>query len=347
MSNLIRLRSDTQTQPSLAMRQAMANAEVGDEQGGNDPTVNELCRRVAEYLGKESAVFLPSGTMCNEIAIMIHCRPGDEIIAHETAHIINFESGGPAAFAGAQVRPLPGERGQFNAGAVKAAIRDDNRYSPKSRLLVVEQTSNLGGGTVWSLTRIQSVTNAARQADLATHMDGARLANAVVASGISAVEFAAHFDSVWLDLTKGLGCPVGAVLAGSEDFIHEAWRHKQRMGGAMRQAGIIAAAGLYALDHNIERLAVDHANAKLFANTISKHPFIKLDPETVETNIIFFEIDVPGKTLDDLGAEFVKRGMQAGALMKGAMRIITHLDISTEEIELAAQNVLEILDSWK
>jgi len=347
MTNLIRLRSDTQTRPSPAMRQAIANAEVGDEQAGNDPTVNELCRRVAEYLGKESAVFLPSGTMCNEIAIMIHCRPGDEIIAHETAHIINFEGGGPAAFAGASVQPIRGERGQFDADTLKAAIRPDNRYSSKSRLLVVEQTSNLGGGTVWPLQKIKHVTDVARDAGMVTHMDGARLANAVVASGISAAEFSAPFDSVWLDLTKGLGCPVGAVLAGSEDFIHEAWRHKQRMGGAMRQAGIIAAAGLYALDHNIERLAEDHTNARYFAETITKHPFVRLDLDLVETNIIFFDIDVPGKTLEDLGAEFEKRGMQAGALMQGTMRIITHLDISADEIELAAQNVIEILNSWK
>jgi len=212
---------------------------------------------------------------------------------------------------------------------------------------VVEQTSNLGGGTVWPLERILQVTKIAHDAGLEMHMDGARLMNAVVASGISAADFARPFDSVWLDLTKGLGCPVGAVLAGSEEFIKEAWRHKQRMGGAMRQAGIIAAAGLYALDHNIERLAEDHANARLFATIIAQHPFVRVDPETVETNIIFFEIDAPEKTLDDLAAEFPKYNMQAGALMGNAMRIIMHLDISTEEAALAAENVVKILDGWK
>lgn len=346
MSNLIRIYSDTQTQPSPQMRAAMASAEVGDEQGGSDPTVNELCRRVAEYLGKESAVFLPSGTMCNEIAMMIHCRPGDEIIAHETAHIINSEAGGPAAFAGAMIKPLRGERGQFSGEDVLAAVRPDSRYVPVSRLLVVEQTSNFGGGTVWSLERIKEVASAARSAGLAVHMDGARLSNAAVASGTSAADFSAPFDSVWLDLTKGLGCPVGAVLAGSEDFIQAAWRIKQRMGGAMRQAGIIAAAGLYALDNNIDRLAEDHANAKKFAATIAKHPLVRLDPDAVETNIIFFEIDAPGKTLEDLCAEFLKRGMQRGAIVGHAIRIVTHLDVSAKQMEVAAETVVEILDGW-
>jgi threonine aldolase len=257
IENRIDLYSDTQTRPSDAMRRAMAEAPVGDEQRGEDPTVNRLCIMVAELLGKEAAMFLPSGTMCNEIAILVHCRPGDEIIADGTAHIIIAEGGGPAAFAGAMLRTLDGVRGIYQPAQVEAAIRDDGRYSPNSRMVVVEQTSNFGGGTIWPLATIEAVGEATRRHGLAYHMDGARLFNAVVSSGVTALDYAAPFDSLWVDLSKGLGCPVGAVLAGSKAFIDKAWRWKQRMGGAMRQAGIIAAAGVYALEHNVERLADD------------------------------------------------------------------------------------------
>ena len=213
IENRIDLYSDTQTRPSDAMRKAMAEAPVGDEQRGEDPTVNRLCIMVAELLGKEAAIFLPSGTMCNEIAILVHCNHGDEIIADQTAHIINAEGGGPAAFAGAMLSSLDGARGIYSADQVEAAVRDDGRYSPNSRLVVVEQTSNFGGGTIWPLATIEAVGEVARRHDLAYHMDGARLFNAVVGSGVTALDYAAPFDSLWVDLSKGLGCPVGAVLA--------------------------------------------------------------------------------------------------------------------------------------
>ena len=328
------LYSDTVTRPTAAMRRFMCDAPVGDEQKGEDPTVNQLQEMVAELLGKEAAVFLPSGTMCNEIAMRVHCRPGDEMLAHRTAHPIHFETGGPAALAGVNVRALDGARGQFDAAAVEEAVRPDNRYFPRSRLLWVEQTSNLGGGSVWPLARIESVVQAGRRHGLATHMDGARLMNAVVASGISARDHAEPFDSAWIDFTKGLGAPVGAALAGSRDFIAEAWRYKQQMGGAMRQAGIIAAGGLYALRHHVERLAEDHALARRLAEGLAELPGLKLDPADVETNIVFF--DVTG-ALDAPSAvdRLLTHGVRMGALGPRTLRAVTHLDVDAAGIERA------------
>ncbi len=218
----INLYSDTQTQPTAAMRRVMAAAPVGDEQRGEDPSVNQLCETVAALLGKEAAMFLPSGTMCNEIAILVHCRPGDEIIADWTAHILNYEGGGPGALAGALIRPVDGDRGIFTAEQAQRAVRADSRYEPRTRLIVVEQTSNLGGGSVWLGAAIGAVAEVAARHGLSLHMDGARLLNAAVAAGVAARDFAAPFDSVWLNLSKGLGCPVGAVLTGSAAFIAEA-----------------------------------------------------------------------------------------------------------------------------
>jgi len=326
------LSSDTVTKPSVAMRRFMCDAEVGDEQKGEDPTVNQLQETVAELLGKEAAVFLPSGTMCNEIAMRVHCRPGDEMLAHRTAHPIHFETGGPAALAGINVRPLDGARGQFDAAAVHEAVRPDSRYFPRSRLLWVEQTSNLGGGSVWPLDRIESVVQAGRQHNLAAHMDGARLMNAVVKSGVAARAYAEPFDSAWIDFSKGLGAPVGAALAGSRAFIAEAWRLKQQMGGAMRQAGIIAAGGLYALRHCVDRLAEDHAHARRLAEGLAELPGIKLDPAEVETNIVFF--DVTGALDAPTAVErLLARGVRMGALGPRTVRAVTHLDVSAAGID--------------
>src|SRR5438874_6261794 len=283
------LYSDTVTRPTPDMRRFMSEAEVGDEQKLEDPTVNLLCEMVAELLGKDAAVFLPSGTMCNEIALRVHARPGEEVIAHAAAHPIHFETGGPGALAGVNMRSIDGPRGQYDAAAVEAAVRPPFRHFPRSRLRWVEPTSNLGGGSVWPLTRINEVTAVARRHGLSTHLDGARLMNAVVASGVSARDYAAPFDSAWIDFTKGLGAPVGAAMAGSRAFIDEAWRCKQQMGGAMRQAGIIAAGGVYALRHHVKRLADDHANARRLADGLARLPGVRLDPASVETNIVFFE----------------------------------------------------------
>lgn len=343
---IINLYSDTQSQPTRAMRLAMAEAPVGDEQRGDDPSVNRLCEMSAELLGKEAAVFLPSGTMCNQLAIHIHCRPGEEVIAHRTAHILNFEAGGTAAFSGVQVQGLDGARGQFPVEAARAAIRPKDRYHPQTRMIAVEQTANMGGGSIWSLKDIQALGDLARQQGLAYHMDGARLLNAVVASGVSAKDYAKPFDSLWIDLSKGLGCPVGAVLAGSKEFIEEAWRLKQRTGGAMRQAGIIAAAGIYALEHHVERLAEDHANAKLFAESLRNLPGVTVDPQEVETNIVFFDIAGTGMTADPFCDALKARGVDLGGAGT-RVRAVTHLDVSRADIEAAVQAIRSVINEAK
>jgi threonine aldolase len=331
---VIDLYSDTVTRPTLEMRRFMCDAEVGDEQKHEDPTVNRLQEMVADLLGKEAAVFLPSGTMCNEIALRVHCRPGDEMLAHRTAHPIHFETGGPAALAGVNIRPLDGPRGQYDVEALEAGIRPDSRHYPRSRLVWVEQTSNLGGGSIWPLARVRDVADVARRHRLATHLDGARLMNAVVASGVAARDWAAPFDSAWIDFTKGLGAPVGAALAGSREFIAEAWRMKQQMGGAMRQAGIIAAGGVYALLHHVKRLADDHANARRLAEGLAALPGVSLDATTIETNIVFF--DVPGSSGAATVVEHLQaRGVRMGAMGPHTIRAVTHLDVSAEQIERA------------
>ena len=335
--------SDTVTRPTQEMRRFMCDAEVGDEQKFEDPTVNLCQEMVAELLGKEAALFLPSGTMCNEIAIRVHCRPGDEMIAHRTAHPIHYESGGPAALAGANVRAIDGPRGQYTAAVAEEAIRPPGvRYFPRSRLLWVEQTANLGGGSVWPVREIEAVTAVARRHGLATHMDGARLMNAVVASGVAARDFAAPFDSAWIDFTKGLGAPVGAAIAGSREFIAEAWRLKQQMGGAMRQAGIIAAGGVYALRHHVKRLAEDHANAKRLAEGLAALPGVRLDPQDVETNLVFFDLRGPFDA-PTVVEQLLGRGIRMGAMSARTIRAVTHLDVSAAQVEQVLEAARAVL----
>ncbi len=333
---LIDLYSDTVTRPTPAMRRAIAEAEVGDEQLREDPTVNRLQDAVADLVGKEAALFGPSGTMCNQIAFAVHCRQGDEIFLHETAHPLLYEAGGPAATVGAVFRPLQGPRGTFTAEQLRAAIRPRVHYMPRSRVVSIEQTANIVGGACWPLQQIESVCAAAHEAGLACHMDGARFLNAVVASGTPARAFAASFDSLWIDLTKGLGAPVGAVLAGSREFIEEAWIYKQRYGGAMRQAGIVAAAGLYALEHNVERLAVDHERARQLARGLTAIRGIAVDAERVDTNIVIF--DVSGTGVD--GEEFARRALTShevrfSVIDARTMRAVFHLDVPENGVERA------------
>ena len=340
---MIDLYSDTKTRPTDAMRRAIAAAPVGDEQKGEDPTVNALCERVAALLGKQAAVFLPSGTMCNEIAIAVHCHPGDEVICDRTAHIVNSESGGPAALAGVMLRTIDGDRGVFGGDAVRAALRRGSRHEPRSRLLSLEQTVNFGNGRVWPLETLEDACAAARAAGLATHLDGARLMNAVIASGVPAATWAAPFDSLWIDFTKGLGAPVGAVLAGDAAFIDEAWRLKHRWGGAMRQAGIVAAAGLYALDHNVERLAEDHANALRLAEGLAALPGVSLPMGMPETNIVFFDVAGTGPGADAVAAAARAQGVEIGAFGPRTIRAVTHLDVSAADIDKALGVLADVL----
>jgi threonine aldolase len=338
---VVNLYSDTQTRPSPAMRRAMAEAEVGDEQRFEDPTVNALCERVADLLGHEAAVFLPSGTMCNAIAFRLHIGPGgDEVVLHRTSHPIIAEAGGPAAISGAMLCPVDGPRGMFDAETLRVHLRPPgDRYNPRSRLVSLEQTTNIAGGRVWPLEQMQAVLAVAREAGMRAHLDGARLMNAVVASGVPAREWASRFDTAWIDFTKGLGAPVGAVLAGSRDLIDEAWRYKQMWGGALRQAGIVAAAGLYALDHNVERLAEDHENARVLAEGLAELPGIDLDPAEVDTNIVVF----PFADAAWLCAELERSGVRMGVIAPGLVRAVTHLDVDRTGVEQALVVARDVL----
>jgi threonine aldolase len=336
----VNLISDTQTRPTAAMREAMASAVVGDEQKGWDPTVTRLQERVADLLGHEAGLFLPSGTMCNQIAIRLHCRPGDEILLDSRAHPVVAEAGGPAAHAGAMVNPIVTEGGIFGPIDMERAIRPaGDRYVPRTRLVSVEQSTNLPGGRVWPLETIDAVIKTAHMHGLATHMDGARLLNAVAASGVTARAFAAGFDTAWLDFSKGLGAPVGAVLVSSRDLIEQAWRFKQMMGGALRQAGILAAGCLHALDHHVDRLADDHAHARLLADAIASLPNVTLDPAKVETNIVVLETSDAHWLVQELG----RHGVLVGALSPHVVRAVTHLDVDRAGIERAIQAFRAVL----
>jgi threonine aldolase len=330
LAEIVNLYSDTQTRPTDEMRRAIASADVADEQRLADPTTNRLQERVAELLGQEAALFLPTGTMCNQIAFRVHARTGgDELIVDRTAHPIIAEAGGPAANAQLMIHALDGDGGIFTAEQLRAAIRDPaNRYLPRSRVVSVEQTTNMGGGRVWPLERVHEVLEVARERGLRTHMDGARLMNAVIASRTSAAEFAGGFDSVWLDFTKGLGAPVGAVLAGSADLIDEAWRFKQQMGGAFRQSGIVAAGCLYALDHHVERLAEDHENARVLADGLAELGCEVIPPET---NIVIFS--APHGFVDRMSA----RGVELSGTPDGRVRAVTHLDVDRAGIDAALE----------
>jgi len=323
--------SDTQTVPSQAMRETVLTADVGDEQSDADPTTNRLCERVAELLGKDAAVFLPSGTMCNEIAINVHCSPGEEVICARQSHIIGFEGGGPAALSGVMMQPIDCERGIFSPEQVAAAVRTQSRYAPRSRLCCVEQTVNVTGGAVWPVAALDDVAARAKDHGLATHMDGARLMNAVVASGVPAADHAAGYDTVWIDFTKGLGAPIGAVLAGSKAFIDEAWQRKQRWGGAMRQSGVAAAMCLYALDHNIARLAQDHDRAVTIAQALQTMAHVEC-VVAPETNIVFFDIAETGPQAEELADQLAARGIRIGAFGRRRVRLVTHMDVDDSSV---------------
>lgn len=328
--------SDTGTRPSAEMRAAMAAAEVGDEQLGEDPTVNRLCRMVAEILGKDDAIYLPSGLMANQISFAVHTQPGDEIIMDQTAHPLHFESAAAAVISGAAINPLAGQGGIFTADQVESALRDHDYHSPRSRVISIEQTTNLGGGRIWPLAEISKIADLAAENQLKMHLDGARLFNASVASGVEPIAYAQYFDSIWIDLSKGLGAPVGSVLAGSAEFIEAARFWKQRLGGAMRQAGIIAAGGVYALENNIERLKEDHLHARMLAETIADQPGLEINPELVESNIVIFTVQ-SGES-DLFADELLKKGIRVSRIA-GKLRAVTHLDLNRDAIRYTVKNI--------
>jgi len=331
------LYSDTQTRPTEAMRHAIAQAEVGDEQRGEDPSVNRLEERVAELLGHDAGLFLPSGTMCNGIGFRLHVRAGgDEVILHETSHPIVAEAGGPAELAGAMTTRLAGDAGMFTPEQVDAAIWPEDRYMPRSRLVSVEQTTNMGGGRVWPLDQIRGVLEVARAHGMRAHLDGARLLNAVVASGVPAADYASGFDTAWLDFSKGLGAPVGAVLCGSRQLIAEAWRWKQMLGGAMRQAGILAAGCLHALDNHVDRMADDHENARVLAEGLAA---LGLDVLPQETNIVITAVEDPVAVTRGMA----ERGVRISSAGRGRIRCVTHLDVDREGVETALAAFGEVL----
>ncbi len=333
--------SDTGTRPTAAMRQAMANAEVGDEQAGEDPTVNKLLEMACELTGHEAAVYLASGTMCNAIAYRLYCRQGDGVILDELAHPIHAEAGGPAALSGAMMITVKGDQGIFTGDQVHAAIRPYKHNRVAAKVVSVEQTSNFGGGAVWPLETMRGVAVAARERGLAMHMDGARLLNAMAASGVPAKDFAQLCDTTWIDLSKGLGCPVGAVLVGSKDAIHEAWHWKHQFGGSMRQAGIIAAAGVYALTHHVDRLADDHENARRLARGLAQIEGIELDPPEIATNMVFFDCEGLGISNTDMNQRLLEHGVRIGSGYgpRGLMRAVTHLDVTEAGIDKALEAV--------
>jgi threonine aldolase len=322
----------------------MARAEVGDEQRREDPTVNALQDLVAELTGKEAGLFLPSGTMGNAIAPAVHCRRGDSIVVDRFSHISTAEGGGSAFIAQVMLRQVVGERGIFTPEQLIAEVSPEGTHTSPTTLVSVENTTNRGGGKVWPLDALAGIRRVADQHGMRVHMDGARLMNAVVAGGYTASDAASHVDSVWVDLSKGLGAPVGAVLCGTRDFIEEARLLKHRLGGAMRQAGVIAAAGLFAFEHNVERLVEDHANAKLLEEGIGNVPGIELVYGPVETNIVFFDVSGTGKTAGQICSELEENGVRMAQYPDATkIRAVTHLDVSRHQCERAISTLRAIV----
>lgn len=333
----IDLRSDTVTRPTDGMRKAMMEAPVGDDVYGEDPSVNALQEEVADLLGKEAGLFVPSGVMGNQLALKVHTRPADEVLVERDSHILNYESGAPGLLSGVQLNVLDGERGLLLPHQVLDAVRAGYYWEAPTRLLCLENTVNKAGGVVYPLDRLQGVAEAAREKGLALHLDGARLWNAAAASGESESDYAALFDTVNVCFSKGLGAPVGSMLVGPADLIEEAHRYRKLFGGGMRQIGMLAEACRYALEHHRPRLAEDHEKAKRFAEGIEELEAVRVDPETVESNIVMF--DVPGREATEVVAELGERGVRLSAFGPETIRVTTHLDVSMQEIGEAIEQV--------
>ncbi|MFI5308392.1 MAG: low-specificity L-threonine aldolase [Polyangiales bacterium] len=338
MNAIIDLRSDTVTQPSAAMREAMARAEVGDDVYGEDPTVNRLQERAAELLGKQAALFVPTGTMANQIALLCHCQRGDEVLAGEANHCVLYESGAGSAWAGVSFC-IVGSGGLFDAQQMLAAVKPPEYHFPRTRLVALENTHNRGGGRVFPQADVLAIAKAAAERGLALHIDGARVWNAAIATGLSPAALASPADTVSACFSKGLGAPAGSVLAGSTELMARAHRFRKMLGGGMRQAGVLAAAALYALDHNRERLADDHANARLLATGLSRIAGVACDGAQVETNIVNF--DLPGKDARRFAIEAASRGVRLNAIGPSRLRAVTHLDVSEQDIRTALEHLAQ------
>jgi threonine aldolase len=343
MDGFIDLRSDTVTRPTADMRRAMFAAAVGDDVFGEDPTVNALQEKAARLLGKEAALFVASGTMANQLSIKAHTQPGDEVIIEAGAHAMNFEGGAGAMLSGVQFFGVPGSRGIFDAGQVEAAIRVDDVHFPVSRLVVIENTHNRGGGSVFPLAKIHPIRELATRRGLRMHMDGARLWNACVATGTSPAQYAAPFDSVSVCLSKGLGCPAGSLVLGSKDFVKRVHRFRKMVGGGWRQAGFLAAAGIYALDHHFDRLQEDHRKALKLAQGLANIPNVAINPAEVETNILFFDVSRAERTAQEVAAAAKGKGVLLHPTAKTRIRCVTHLDVSFEDVDHALEAIEAVM----
>ena len=343
MTDLINLYSDTVTRPTAEMRQAMASAEVGDDMSGEDPTVNELERIMAEVTGKEAAVFACSGTQSNQMGVATHCVAGDELLIETGGHISNFEGGAPAAISGVSTRFLRGNCGLLDVSDLEGMVRADNQHLCRSRLLCLENTTNMGGGRAYPLEQLQRLGRWARQHGLKSHLDGARLFNAVIATGETAAAICQEIDTISICFSKGLGCPMGSILVGTAPDMQRARRVRKMMGGALRQAGIVAAAAVYAMQHHVERLAEDHEHARLFADLASEIDGIALDQDVVETNIVYLRLDPERGHANQLAARLLQRGVKIGATSGQRLRVCTHLDVGREDMIRAASVLAECM----
>jgi threonine aldolase len=342
MKEFIDLRSDTVTRPTPDMRKAMAEAEVGDDVFGEDPTVNTLQEKVACLLGKEDALFVPSGTMANQLSIKSHTQPGDEVIIESSSHPYNFEGGAGAALSGIQFHCLKGTRGILDGSQIEEAIRPADHHFPVTKLVCLENTHNRGGGTIYPLEKMADIYRLAQSKGLLVHLDGARLWNASVAVGIKPREYAQWADSVSVCLSKGLGAPIGSLVAGPKLFIDRVHRFRKMFGGGMRQVGIIAAAGIYALDHHLERLKEDHQNAKRLAVGLKELKGVSIEPKHVETNIVIFDIADTGMIASQVAEAIKKEGVLIHAFGKTQIRLVTHLDVSNDDIEGALKAIEKV-----
>lgn len=337
MTHYIDLRSDTVTKPGPEMRRAMAEADVGDDVFGEDPTVNRLQETVAALLGKPAALFVPTGVMANQLALKCQTQPGDEVIVEQSSHIFNYETAAPAVLSNIQLYPVRGERGIIRASHIAPAVRSSAYYMPRTSLVCFENTHNMAGGTIYPIEELKQTYTFAKAVGLKLHLDGARLWNAWVATGIHPKEYAHYFDSVSVCFSKGLGAPVGSALVGSEELISKARKYRKLFGGGMRQAGIIAAGALFALEHNVERLREDHDKAKTFAEAIASTPGVKVNPSEVETNIVIIDIERTGKSASDVLALLKTNQILLTEATFGALRAVLHMDVSTREVHHASE----------